>query len=70
MQSYLYYYLGVVEWIMWVFITSYGEICFDMQVLWIASMFPEQIMLSSQGFTVYEIGIYKKTDFVTSGHIL
>ena len=28
------------------------EICFDMQVLWITSMYPEQIMLSNQGFPV------------------
>ena len=28
------------------------EVCFDIQVLWITNMFPEQIMLASQGFTV------------------
>ena len=28
------------------------EIRFDMQVLWIASMFLEEIMLANQGFTV------------------
>ena len=30
------------------------EIHFDIQVLWITSMFPEQIMLTNQGFTVLE----------------
>ena len=29
------------------------EIHFDIQVLWIISMFPEQILLTNQGFTVY-----------------
>ena len=28
------------------------EILFDMRVLWVASMFLEQIMLANQGFTV------------------
>jgi hypothetical protein len=32
---------------------SYGEICFDIQVLWITSTFPERIMLASQGTTVF-----------------
>ena len=32
---------------------SYGEILFDIQVLWIASMFLERIMLANQGFAVF-----------------
>ena len=31
---------------------SYGEIRFDMQVLWTTSTFPKRIMLANQGFTV------------------
>ena len=30
-----------------------SEIHFDIQVLWITSMFPELIMLPNQGFTVF-----------------
>ena len=30
------------------------EIRFDIRVLWITSMFPERIMLTNQGFTVYQ----------------
>ena len=43
-----------MEWIIWVSIISYGEIHFDIQVLWIASMFLEWTMFSNQGFAVYE----------------
>lgn len=35
-------------------IISYGEICFDIQVLCITSMFLEQILLANQGFTVFK----------------
>lgn len=52
LQSFLYEYFGVVEQIIWVYIISYGKINFDIQELWITSMLPEQIMLTSQGFTV------------------
>jgi hypothetical protein len=31
---------------------SYGEIRFDIRVLWITSKFPERIMLAIQGLTV------------------
>ena len=31
---------------------SYGEILFDIQVIWIASMFLERIMLANQSFAV------------------
>ena len=31
------------------------EICFDIQVLWMTSMFPELIMLANQGFTLFGI---------------
>jgi hypothetical protein len=33
-------------------IISYGEIRFDIRVLWITSTFPERIMLSIQGLTI------------------
>ena len=32
------------------------EIRFDVQVLWITNMFPEQIMLANQGFSVLVTG--------------
>ena len=32
------------------------EICFDIQVLWMTSMFPERLMLANQGFSVYLLG--------------
>jgi hypothetical protein len=48
----LYEYFLVLERIIWVSIISYGEIRFDIRVLWITSTFPEQIMLVNQGTTV------------------
>ena len=33
------------------------EVCFGVRVLWITSLFPEQIMLANQGFTVYTIQV-------------
>jgi hypothetical protein len=39
----------------WVSIISYGEIRFDIRVLWITSTFPERIMLANQGTTVHRI---------------
>lgn len=29
------------------------EICLDIQVLWVISMFPEQTMLTNQGFSIF-----------------
>jgi hypothetical protein len=45
----LYEYFLVLERIIWVSIISYGEIRFDIRVLWITSTFPERIMLANQG---------------------
>jgi hypothetical protein len=42
----------ILERITWVSIISYGEIRFDIRVLWITSRFPERIMLANQGTTV------------------
>ena len=36
-----------------------AQIHFDIPVLWITSMFPEQIMLTNQGFTVLKNGADK-----------
>lgn len=54
----------VVEQIIWVSIISYGEIHFDIQVLWITSMFLEWIILAIQGFTVEVIS----EPFITMGN--
>ena len=35
------------------------EIRFDVQVLWITSMFPKRIMLANQGFTVFYAVLWK-----------
>jgi hypothetical protein len=43
----------VLERIIWFSIISYGEICFDIQVLWITSTFPERIKLANLGTIVY-----------------
>jgi hypothetical protein len=48
----LYEHFLVLERIIWVSIISYGEIRFDIKVLWITSTFPERIMLANQGTTV------------------
>jgi hypothetical protein len=48
----LYEYFRVLERIIWVSIISYGEIHFDIRVLWITSAFPEWITLPNQGTTV------------------
>jgi hypothetical protein len=48
----LYEYFWVLERIIWVSIISYGEIHFDIRVLWITSTFPEWIMLANHGTTV------------------
>jgi hypothetical protein len=44
--------LWVLERIIWVSIIYYGEIRFDIRVLWITSTFPERIMLANQSTTV------------------
>ena len=31
------------------------EICFDIRVLWMTSVFPEGVMLANQGFTLFII---------------
>ena len=39
-----------------------GKFVFDIQMLWITSMFPEQIILTSQGFTTHDFrGSWKET---------
>jgi hypothetical protein len=48
----LYEYFLVLERIVCVSIISYGEIHFDIRVLWITSTFPERIILANQGTTV------------------
>jgi hypothetical protein len=48
----LYEYFLVLERITWVSLISYGEIRFDIRVLWIMSTFSERIMLANQGTTV------------------
>jgi hypothetical protein len=48
----------VLERFIWVSIMSYGEIHFDIRVVWITSTFPERIMLAIQDSTVFSFCLF------------